>query len=328
MLTDSFGRVHNYLRISLTERCNLRCFYCMPPEGVQLSPPENIMQADELIYIAKQFVDLGITKIRLTGGEPLVRKDIDRILQGLSKLDVEVAISTNAVILDKYFDLLVENKVKHLNISLDTLSETKFREITNRDYYNRVISNINAAINKGFKVKLNVVLMRGKNDDELIDFIELTKDLPISIRFIEFMPFNGNNWDWSKGIGLKEIIEHAIERYGDAFQKVEDNTHDTTKNYAIKGYQGKFGIISTVTNPFCDTCNRIRLTANGSIKNCLFSKGELNLLSALRKGENITPLILDTIRNKKKFRGGMTSFEEFANPELNQLNRSMVMIGG
>ena len=163
MLTDSFGRKHDYLRISLTERCNLRCFYCMPTEGIQLTPSENIMQATEVIKIATVFTNLGVNKIRLTGGEPLVRKDINLILEGLGKLPANIAMSTNGVVLDKYFDLLEKNKVTHLNVSLDTLNEQKFNEITHRNYFTRVINNIYSAVAKGFIVKVNVVLIKGKN---------------------------------------------------------------------------------------------------------------------------------------------------------------------
>lgn len=328
MLTDKFGRAHNYLRISLTERCNLRCFYCMPPEGILLSPPEHIMQADEVIKIASEFVSLGVDKIRLTGGEPLVRKDIEVILTGLSKLNSEIAISTNGVALDKYFDLLEKTKVKHLNISLDTLNKEKFKKITNRDYFERVITNIHTAIDKGFIVKINVVVIKGENEYEILDFIELTKQLPLSIRFIEFMPFNGNQWDKGKGMSLQEIISFLKEQYGAKLKKLTDKPNDTTRNYAIEGYKGSFGVISTVTNPFCDTCNRIRLTANGCIRNCLFSNNENNLLEALRKGEDIKPIIEQVILNKKKVRGGMEEQSDFENPEFNQKNRSMVMIGG
>ena len=328
MLTDSFGRKHDYLRISLTERCNLRCFYCMPTEGIQLTPSENIMQATEVIKIATVFTNLGVNKIRLTGGEPLVRKDINLILEGLGKLPANIAMSTNGVVLDKYFDLLEKNKVTHLNVSLDTLNEQKFNEITHRNYFTRVINNIYTAVAKGFVVKVNVVLIKGKNENEIKDFIELTKDMPLNIRFIEFMPFSGNSWDWEKGIGLSDIINFLTEEYNDKLTKIKDQPNDTARNYSIRGYKGSFGVISTVTNPFCDTCNRIRLTADGKIRNCLFSNAETDLLTALRNGEDINPLIVNTIQNKKKARGGMESVEDFSNPLLNQDNRSMIMIGG
>jgi molybdenum cofactor biosynthesis protein A len=328
VLADSFGRVHNYLRISLTERCNLRCFYCMPPEGVQLSPKEHIMQANEVIAIASEFVALGVNKIRLTGGEPLVRKDIADILKGLSALNVEIAVSTNGVVLDQYMNLLESLNIKHLNISLDTLNEHKYNGITQRDYFQRVYKNINDAIERGFIVKVNVVLIKGKNEEELIDFIEWTRNKNISVRFIEFMPFNGNNWDWSKGMGLNEIVSFLEKEYGSNLIKLEDKPHDTTRNYAINGFKGSFGVISTVTNPFCDSCNRIRLTANGRIRNCLFSAQETDLLGALRSGENIRMVIEDCIRNKKKVRGGMENNEQFADVANHTENRSMVMIGG
>ena len=152
--------------------------------------------------------------------------------------------------------------------------------------------------------------------------------MPLNIRFIEFMPFSGNSWDWEKGIGLSEIINFLTEEYNDKLTKIKDQPNDTARNYSIRGYKGSFGVISTVTNPFCDTCNRIRLTADGKIRNCLFSNAETDLLTALRNGEDINPLIVNTIQNKKKARGGMESVEDFSNPLLNQDNRSMIMIGG
>ena len=194
VLTDTHQRQHNYLRISLTERCNLRCSYCMPLEGVQLSPAKHLMNSNEIYSIAKIFVNLGVTKIRLTGGEPLVRKDFSRILERLSSLNVDLSITTNAVSIDRYLIQLKKAQVETINVSLDTLDADKYQKITFRNYFNRVYQNILTLISEGFKVKINAVLMRGINEDEILSFIKFTKNLPVVFRFIEFMPFNGNQW--------------------------------------------------------------------------------------------------------------------------------------
>ncbi|MCH8331473.1 MAG: radical SAM protein, partial [Bacteroidetes bacterium] len=209
MLKDQFGRTHDYLRISLTERCNLRCAYCMPPEGVPLTPKENLMTADEIFELARIHVGLGITKIRLTGGEPLVRKDVADIIEQLSTLDVKLTMTTNAVLIDKYLDLLWDNRMRSVNISLDTLDSNKFLAITKRDQFDRVWKNIESMLSKGFHVKLNCVAMKNFNEDEIIPFIELTREIPLHVRFIEFMPFDGNSWSWDRIISLEDILNEA-----------------------------------------------------------------------------------------------------------------------
>ena len=328
-ITDQFGRVHNYLRISLTERCNLRCFYCMPEEGIALSEKENVLTHEEIIVLTKEFVALGVNKIRLTGGEPLIKKNIEKIIRELTALPISLGITTNGILLDKYIDLFKECGVKDINISLDTLDKDKFELMTLRDYYDRVMSNIYQCILAGFNVKINAVLIKGTNDNEIVDFIEFTKDKNVSFRFIEFMPFDGNKWDTSKVVSLNDVLEKVNGHYAESeIIKLEDKKHDTTKNYRIKGYKGSFGVISSVSNPFCDSCNRIRLTANGRIKNCLFSAEETNLLEPLRAGEDLVSHILEAVYPKKKSRGGMISDEDFFDKEKNTKNRAMISIGG
>lgn len=326
-IVDKFGRVHDYLRISLTERCNLRCFYCMPEEGIPLREKDCFMNSEELIQIATTFVELGVKKIRLTGGEPLIKKNIDQVLKELSKLPVEIALTTNGVLLDTYHDLLKECGVQNLNISLDSLKEERFNSISRRDYFSRIMRNILLMLKSDFKVKINVVLMKGVNDDEVIDFIEWTKDKAVDVRFIEFMPFDGNNWNSEKKVSAKEILEKVSSTYGaDKIIRKLDSPNDTARNYKIEGFKGSFGVISSVTNPFCSTCNRIRLTADGKIKNCLFSQQETDLLSVLREGGELKPLIVESIHSKFKERGGIGDFEKNTSGFL--LNRSMVRIGG
>jgi cyclic pyranopterin phosphate synthase len=329
MIKDQQNRVHDYLRISLTERCNLRCFYCMPEEGVALAPKSHLMTYEEILAIATTFVEMGVKKIRLTGGEPLVRKDANVIIEALGKLPIELAITTNGIIVDRFVDSFKKAGLKAVNISLDTLDRDKFALVTKRDDYEKVRKNIDLLLAEGFLVKVNVVLMRAINFDEIIDFINLTEHQNLQIQFIEFMPFDGNKWDWEKGISLAEIIEKANVYYQEKnVLRIEDKPNDTSANYKIKGYKGSFAVISTITNPFCSTCNRIRLTANGRIKNCLFSTGETDLLTPFRAGEDIQPIILKSIQSKAPERGGWESLEEFSKPENHGQNRSMILIGG
>ncbi|HCD67229.1 MAG TPA: GTP 3',8-cyclase MoaA [Bacteroidetes bacterium] len=327
-LTDSFGREHNYLRISLTEKCNLRCTYCMPENGVLLSPQSQLMTANEVLHIAALFVQNGVDKIRLTGGEPLLRKDFSEILTSLSTLPVKLSITTNAILVDRYIETFKSCGLKDINVSLDTLNTTKFDAITKRDQFSKAMSNIELLIQEGFMVKLNVVLMKGFNDDEIIDFINYTRDKPINVRFIEFMPFDGNNWDKSKLVTFDEVLTAVNVHYAEVgVESIPNEKNFTARNYKIKNYKGSFGIISTVTNPFCDACNRIRLTANGKLKNCLFSTGETPLLETFRDGKSIEGLIQHALHQKKAVRAGMTELEDFENLE-NHHNRSMITIGG
>lgn len=329
ILQDSHGRDHAYLRISLTERCNLRCTYCMPENGIQLSPKNHLMTYEEIYEIAKIFVNYGVTKIRLTGGEPLVRKDISTILEKLATLPVELSITSNAVIIDKFIDTLKANGVQKINVSLDSLDESKFKHITRRHEFKRVFNNILLLIKEGFTVKVNAVLIKDFNDNEIIDFINFTKDLPISIRFIEFMPFDGNKWDKSKMVSYAEVMDYVNGAFPEGtVERIEDAPNDTSKNYKIKNYKGSFAIISSVTNPFCDSCNRLRLTANGQLKNCLFSSTESDLLTTLRSGNPIEPIIQKAVQAKFKVRGGMDTIEKLEEPKLHSKNRSMITIGG
>ncbi len=329
ILTDDFGRKHNYLRISLLEKCNLRCTYCMPADGIALSPKASLMTADEIFDLAQIFVENGVDKIRLTGGEPLLRKDFPEIVSKLSTLNTSLSITTNGILIDRHIDVLNQANIKKINLSLDTLIASKFNSITLRNQFEKVIDNMHLLLNNDFHVKVNVVLIKGFNDNEIIDFIKLTQFLSISIRFIEFMPFAGNEWDRSKMVSQNEVLSKIEESFTlDKIQKLEDEKNFTARTYKIKDFQGDFGIISSITNPFCDGCNRIRLTANGKIKNCLFSHSETDLLTPFRNGESITDLISESIKNKKKIRSGMVSISEMDDPKLHFDNRSMIAIGG
>ena len=326
MILDSFGRNHNYLRISLTDNCNLRCFYCMPEEEYEFTPASKLMQADEIEAISKIFVAQGVNKIRLTGGEPLVRKDAGKIILSLSKLPVKLTLTTNGTRIHEFIALLKEANIQSLNISLDTLQSDRFMLLTRRDQFKLVYDNIQLLIRNGFQVKVNVVVMKGMNDGEINDFIEWTKDTPIQIRFIEFMPFSGNRWTSNKVFTWQEILDLVQTKY--PIVRLDDEIHDTAKKYTVPGHAGSFAVISTMTSPFCSGCNRMRLTADGKMKNCLFSKEETDLLTAFRKGEDILPLIQKSIASKAKELGGQftADFEQVHAEEIQ--NRSMITIGG
>jgi cyclic pyranopterin phosphate synthase len=290
----------------------------MPEEGIALSPKPHLMTADEIIHIAKIFVAHGVTKIRLTGGEPLVRKDAKDIILQLGNLGVDLTITTNGILVPNFIATFKAAGIKE-----------KFNKITRRNYFDTVLNNIDLLLEEGFRVKLNVVLMKEFNENEIIDFIELTKHKNIQVRFIEFMPFSGNQWDKSKLVSYADIMETIQSEYTfTEIERLSDAPNDTAKNFKIKSHLGSFAVISSVTNPFCGTCNRIRLTADGKLKNCLFSNSEMSLLDTLRAGESIIPLIHKNLLSKKAVRGGMDDDLKFQNPDLFSKNRSMIAIGG
>ncbi len=323
-IVDNFGRAHTYLRISLTDRCNLRCFYCMPAEGIELIEKPNIMSLEEIIALAGKFRDLGVDTIRLTGGEPLVRKNFGYLVEELSKLGVTLKITTNGILLDKYLDLFKKIGLRKINLSLDTLDKAKSIFITKRDYFERILKNLEMALALEMEMKLNIVLIKGVNDHEINDFIELTKHKNLTIKFIEFMPFKGNKWDWSKGVGKLEILELISRRFGN-IQELKNPRHSTSSNFKVEGHLGSFAIVSTITNPFCDDCNRIRVTADGKMMNCLFANSETDLLTPLRNGEEMESIIINAIKTKKYSRDGM---ELKMDAEHYEKNRSMISIGG
>jgi len=326
MIVDKYNRVHDYLRISLTDNCNLRCFYCMPEEDYEFTPASRLMQCHEIEALSKIFVDLGVTKIRLTGGEPLVRKDAKEIILALSKLPVKLTLTTNATRLHDFSDTLAQAGIRSLNISLDTLQSDKFLLVTRRDQFKQVYDNIRLMIKKGFHVKVNMVVMKGLNENEINDFVEWTKHEPVHVRFIEFMPFTGNRWTSNKVFSYHEMLELIESKY--EVIKLQDEKHDTAKKFQVPGHIGTFAVISTMSENFCGTCNRMRLTADGKMKNCLFSRTETDLLTNLRNGEDVVPLIHQSIRSKAKELGGQFTpdFEHLHAEDIN--NRSMITIGG
>ncbi|RZM29957.1 MAG: GTP 3',8-cyclase MoaA [Pedobacter sp.] len=326
MIIDNFNRVHDYLRISLTDNCNLRCFYCMPDEDYDFTPASRLMQTDEIVHLARVFVAEGVKKIRLTGGEPLVRKDAAKIITALAALPIELTLTTNATRLHDFIDVLVTAKIKSVNISLDTLQADKFMLVTRRDLFKQVMANIQLLLTAGIQVKINVVVMKDFNDQEINDFIAWTKDTPVDIRFIEFMPFSGNRWTSNQVISQEQILNIVEREY--AFRPLKGDIHDTAQTYLIAGHEGRFSIISTMTKPFCAGCNRMRLTADGKLKNCLFSVGETDLLQPLRRGEDVLPLIHENIKGKAKELGGQFTNALEQIEALTIQNRSMITIGG
>ncbi|XP_072082213.1 GTP 3',8-cyclase, mitochondrial isoform X1 [Arachis hypogaea] len=326
MLVDSFGRLHTYFRISLTERCNLRCQYCMPADGVELTPNAQLLTNAEILRLANLFVSSGVNKIRLTGGEPTVRKDIEDICMGLSKLKglETLTMTTNGITLARKLPRLKECGLTSVNISLDTLVPAKFEFMTRRKGHEKVMNSINAAVDLGYNpVKVNGVVMRGFNDDEICDFVDLTREKPINVRFIEFMPFDGNVWNVKKLVPYSEMMDRVI-KHVPSIKRLQDHPTDTAKNFAIDGHQGRVSFITSMTEHFCAGCNRLRILADGNFKVCLFGPSEVSLRDPLRHGaedDELMEIIAAAVKRKKALHAGMFDLAKTA-------NRPMIHIGG
>lgn len=295
-LIDKFGRKHDYLRISLTDKCNLRCLYCMP-EKTSFLPGNKLLKSNEIIKLATLFVNqFDIKKIRFTGGEPLMRNDAHYIIEGISKLAVKLSITTNGIFLNNFFDLFEKIELSSVNISFDSLNPDVFYSITKSNRFQLIKENIDEAIRKGFNVKINCVMMRNINDCEILDFVKWTLGTRIHVRFIEFMPFLNNSWDWNKVITYNEIKEKIESIF--VLEKLNDGPNSTSKSFRVKNAIGTIAFISTVTEPFCDDCNRLRLSADGKLRNCLFARNEIDLITAFRNGSNIEHLIISNVKLK------------------------------
>ncbi|XP_028393493.1 GTP 3',8-cyclase, mitochondrial-like [Dendronephthya gigantea] len=325
-LTDTFGRKHTYLRVSLNEICNLRCQYCMPEEGVALTPRDQLLTTDEVISLSKLFVNEGVQKIRLTGGEPLLRKDIVTICERLSELPnlQDIAMTTNGVTLSRKLPALQKAGLNLLNISLDTLIPAKFEFITRRNQngWYKVMKSISMAVDLGFfPLKVNCVVMKGLNDDEICDFVELTRDMPVDVRFIEYMPFDGNKWNFQKFVSYQEMLNIIKERWPD-IKRRNDSANDTSKAYKVPGYAGQIGFVTSMSEHFCGSCNRLRITADGNLKVCLFGNAEVSLRDLLRSGASeheLVDVISAAVQRKKKQHAGMFNIAK-------QRNRPMILI--
>jgi len=327
-LTDLHGRQHDYLRISISERCNLRCQYCMPEEGVDLKPSNQLLSADEIVRIAGIFVSEGVNKIRLTGGEPLVRRDVLEIVSRLANLPglKTVAMTTNGVTLSRKLPDLRLAGLTHLNISLDTLVPEKFEFISRRPKagHAKVLRAIQTSLEMGYSpVKVNCVVMRGLNEDEIVNFVELTRDRNIDVRFIEYMPFDGNRWNTKKMVPYKEMLDIIKTRFPE-FNRVEDAPNDTSKAWKVPDFRGQVGFITSMSDHFCGTCNRLRMTADGNLKVCLFGNSEVSLRDAMRQTEDdkeLKMLIEAAVKRKKPRHAGMSNLASMK-------NRPMILIGG
>ncbi|NXT56232.1 MOCS1 protein, partial [Pluvianellus socialis] len=323
-LTDSFGRQHNYLRISLTEKCNLRCHYCMPEEGVQLTPKSELLTAQEIISLARLFVKEGVEKIRLTGGEPLIRPDVVDIVGQLYKLEglKTIAVTTNGINLARLLPRLKEAGLNAINISLDTLVPAKFEFIVRRKGFHKVMEGIHKATELGYRpVKVNCVVMRGFNEDELLDFVDFTKDLPLDVRFIEYMPFDGNKWNFKKMVSYKEMLDTIKQRWPE-LEKLPCEASSTAKSYKVPHFQGQISFITSMSEHFCGSCNRLRITADGNLKVCLFGNSEVSLRDHLRSGaseEELVQIIGAAVGRKKKQHAGMFNISQMK-------NRPMILI--
>ncbi|XP_049621297.1 molybdenum cofactor biosynthesis protein 1 [Suncus etruscus] len=304
-LTDSFGRKHSYLRISLTEKCNLRCQYCMPEEGVPLTPKAELLTTEEILTLAQLFVKEGIDKIRLTGGEPLIRPDVVHIVAQLHQLKGlrTIGVTTNGINLARLLPQLQKAGLTAINISLDTLVPAKFEFIVRRKGFHKVMEGIHKAIELGYNpVKVNCVVMRGLNEDELLDFVALTEGLPLDVRFIEYMPFDGNKWNFKKMVSYKEMLDTIRQRWPE-LEKLPEEESSTAKAFKIPGFRGQVSFITSMSEHFCGTCNRLRITADGNLKVCLFGNSEVSLRDHLRAGaseEQLLSIIGAAVGRKKQ----------------------------
>ena len=284
MLVDRFGRKHTYLRISVTDQCNLRCRYCMPADGIVWKKQDELLTYDEIVRVSKILVGLGINKIRLTGGEPLVRPRLEILVEQLAAIEgVDVlAMTTNATLLAPKAKILKQAGISALNISLDTFRPERFFEISRRTGLDEILSGINAALEAGFTpLKLNMVVIGGINDDEIIDFVDFAYDKAINVRFIEYMPFKNNGWQIEKVFTFAEMKERIAKKYHLIPMMTEPSA--TAKDFSLAGGIGMVSFITSMSDSFCSTCNRLRLTADGFIKSCLFHPAEINLKTALRE---------------------------------------------
>ncbi|WP_236978176.1 GTP 3',8-cyclase MoaA [Membranihabitans maritimus] len=327
MLVDNHNRAINYLRLAVTDRCNLRCNYCMPEEGIEFAKRDDLLTMEELCKISSILVEQGIDKIRLTGGEPFVRKDLMvliRYLAGLEGLKT-ISVTTNNTVIGPYLDELKELGVTDVNVSLDAINESAFQRITRRDQHQLVMDNLMAMIAKGFNIRVNCIALEGQNIEEIIPMLDLTREHNVSVRFLEEMPFNGgsksfNTIKWN----YKKIFDHIQSFYPD-IEEIPSEKTSTSINYRIKGFRGTFGLIPSFTRTFCGSCNRLRISATGDVITCLYGKPRLNIREFIRldsSGEAFRESIVDALQTRSA-----TGFEE---QEMYDgvFENSMTSIGG
>jgi len=326
-LVDSFGRVTDYLRLSVTDRCNLRCRYCMPAGGLPWVPREQVLTFEEMIRFVRIAITLGVSRVRVTGGEPLLRRDLPALIEQLVNLPglEDLSLTTNAILLSDHAQALYRAGLRRINISLDSLRPEVFAQIARRNLLDRVMAGIESAAAAGFRpIKLNMVVVRGLNEDEIEAFAALTRRTPFHVRFLEYMPLDGyGNWDRSKIVAGDEILGR-LQKLGRLDPIPSKDPSDVALRFRFAEAQGEIGLILPVTKPFCATCSRIRLTAEGSIKNCLFGQEEWNIRDLLRCGasdDQIRTVIRLAVSRKKASFGGLDLDNE-------RSARSMSQIGG
>ena len=323
-LVDLFGRVHRDLRISVTDRCNFRCQYCMPEEGLEWLKREELLTFEEITRVTRILVDnYGIKSVRLTGGEPTLRANLPDLISMLSELPIEIALTTNGVNLEKNAQTLAASGLNRINISIDSLQEKRFKEITLRDDMAKVIAGIEASTKAGLSpVKINVVVMRGINDDEIIDFAEFGRDRGVVVRFIEFMPLDADEkWATADVVSLEEIFSLINSVFP---LEVIKRGNAPASPFRYRDGNGEIGIVASVTQKFCDSCDRIRITADGQFRNCLFSNEEFDLKESLRSeidDEKICEILERAVLEKREGHG-------IGNVDFIRPARSMSQIGG
>ncbi len=321
--TDSFGRKINYLRLSITDRCNLRCHYCMPEQGIVRRDRQDILAYEDFLHIVSAAARIGVRKVRITGGEPLVRKGVLSFFDRLSRLDLidEIALTTNGILLAEYANDLKTAGIRSLNVSLDSLIPETFDFVTRGGALSRVLAGLDKAEAAGLKIKLNMVVMKGVNDREILDFARLSLERPWTVRFIEYMPTVKEAVWRQRLVSGAEVLDRIRQYY--PLEKLTRNADcGPARPYRIKGARGTLGIITPMSDHFCDSCNRIRITAYGLLKSCLFSDDVFDLKPSLSKSaEELSQVLLQVI--KAKPRGHL-----FTDDYLHASDFSMASIGG
>jgi len=305
VIYDNHNRPITYLRLSVTDRCNLRCFYCMPAEGIKYLPQREVLTYEEMLRISELLAGMGVNKIRITGGEPFVRKGLINFLWKLSEIEGidEINLTTNGVLTAQHVGELKAMGIASVNLSLDTLDKERFHQITRRDSFDKVMDCFHQLVGSGIQTKINTVVMDGQNTEDIIPLAELTRQYPVSVRFIEEMPFNGEGSHYPVLVWThKKIVEKLRSQYPE-LQKIPDGPHSTSYNYQIPGHQGTVGIIAAFSRTFCGSCNRIRMTAQGTLKTCLYDDGVLDIKKIMREGasnEELKAAFLSAFRSRAK----------------------------
>ncbi|MEL6589645.1 MAG: GTP 3',8-cyclase MoaA [Bacteroidota bacterium] len=292
-LFDNHGRPIEYVRLAVTDRCNLRCFYCMPAEGIKYVPRKELLTYEEIERLLRILASLGVSKVRITGGEPFVRRDLVPFLYRIHAIEgiKAVNLTTNGVLTGKYIPDLLQMGINSVNLSLDTLDQERFFKITRRDELPKVKACLDELLASGIKTKINAVIMDGKNIEDILPLAEYTRDNDLTVRFIEEMPFNGTGEHYQRLLwNHRQILSHLKEAYPN-LEALPVQKGATAVNYQIPGYAGKLGIIAAFSRTFCGTCNRIRVTATGTLKTCLYDDGVLNLRNLLRSESSDEPIV-------------------------------------